>query len=894
MSFLFWSFVSFIFKVVLSLRYRIEVRGMEAVRRAGEEGKGLLFMPNHVAHIDVMLLFVYFWPRFRMRPLATEYIFRMPFLSPWIRLTRALCLPDLYRSVNGVNIRRVEAAMRAVADGLKAGDAILFYPSGHLKNGGKEEIGGASGALGLLRECPEAKAVLIRTTGLWGSSFSRAFTGRSPDLVQTFLKGMWAALKSGLFFLPRRRVIIECEVEPPGLDRSLERLPFNRFLESWYNRYPVNGGEERVEVEPLQLVSYSAWRQVIPPVYSPKKRERREVEPRSETKDKVYREIRRILEKEELSLSPEMSLTVDLGMDSLNLADLIAFLAAEFEIKDLHPEDLDTVETVLAIAERGEPLNRRPEKAGGRFSWGDEKERPEPTLPLGETIPEAFLNACSRMKQAAALADDLVGVLSYRQAKRAVLVLSTYFRQVPGDKIAVLLPASVGAYLTILAIQCAGKVPVMLNWTLGPRYLDEMIRLSGASKVVSSWRFIDRLSHVEFGDAVLDRIELLEDIRAKLSIGQKLRGALWACCSPKTALRALGLHRISADDPAVILFTSGTEASPKGVPLSHRNLIANERSAMQCIDLEKGDCLYGILPPFHSFGFSVAGLFPLLIGIKVAFYPDPTDSFSLAEGIERWRATLVCAAPSFLRGLLQAATPSQLATIRYFITGAEKAPPALFDKVKALGGKGKILEGYGITECAPVLTITRVGVPPKGVGQLLPDVEMCTIHPETLEPLPPGKEGEVCVRGPNVFAGYLGNPRSPFITLFGKPWYRTGDIGYLDPDGNLILSGRLKRFTKIGGEMISLGAIEEALQLSLSSSDAAEPTLALCADERNPTKPQLILFSTRPLSKDEANAALTKAGFSRLVKISAVQQVEAIPLLGTGKTDYRRLQSMIV
>ena len=333
---------------------------------------------------------------------------------------------------------------------------------------------------------------------------------------------------------------------------------------------------------------------------------------------------------------------------------------------------------------------------------------------------------------------------------------------------------------------------------------------------------------------------------------------------------------------------------PKGVPLSHKNIISNEYSAMQCIHLTEKDILFGVLPPFHSFGFSVAGLFPLLAGIKVAYYPDPTDGFALAKEIERWKITLFCAAPSFLKGLLHAASKNQLATVRLFITGAEKASEELFEKVKKLGKNKILVEGYGITECSPILTLNRPNLPAVGVGQLVPGVEFCTIHHETSELLDSHSEGEICVRGPNVFAGYLNNPKSPFIEIHGKKWYRTGDLGYMDQRGNVILSGRLKRFAKIGGEMVSLGSIEEIISKAFRPKANEElPYLAVCTKEKEEAKSALILFTTLEINTQQVNDTLLNAGFSRLIKIADIQKLNEIPLTGTGKTDYRLLQTMI-
>jgi long-chain-fatty-acid--[acyl-carrier-protein] ligase len=845
--------------------------------------------------MDPFFLFLLFWPQFRMRPLVIEYIYRLQLLSPVMKLIKGLPIPNFDTSVNQIKVRKAEESIQKVADGLKRGKNFVLYPSGRLKSSGREVLGGSSGVHALVQECPEANVVLVRTTGLWGSSFSRALLGRSPDLSTNLLHGIKAILKNGIFFCPRREVDIEIEVDPKDLPRGVSRVEFNRFLEHWYNRYPNAKGKIH-DVEPLTLVSYAFWKKDLAEVFhQPKKHSLSgEISITPETRSKVYDEIRRILNDPGIEIGPEKKLATDLAMDSLNIAELIAFLALTYDVEELHPEDMETVQNVLEIAE-GARTSDRPAKQAGHIRWPEEKGRPAPALPLGRTIPEAFLLSCQRMENFDACGDDLIGVLSYKKMRRSILVLAGYFKKLPDQRIAVLLPASAAAYLTILALQMAGKVPVMLNWTLGPRYLDEMMNLSGATIAISSWRFLERLAHVEFG-SLIDKIVLLEDIRKKISLGSKLKGAFLSLTSPSFILRCMKLRKIDENAPCVILFTSGTEASPKGVPLSHKNILSNLRSSMQCISFAADDCLYGILPPFHSFGFTVAGLFPLLGGIKVAFYPDPTDSFALAEGIQRWKITLFCSAPSFLKGLFSAAKPGQLDSVRIFISGAEKAPSELHERVVKLGTGAFLAEGYGITECSPVLTINRFNLPPKGVGTPLPDVEICTIHPETLDLLPKGSEGEICARGPNIFNGYLGNPRTPFIEINDERWYRTGDLGYLDGEGNLILSGRLKRFTKVGGEMISLGAIEQILAEELIKKGQISvdvSSLAVCSDERVPGKPQLVLFITITLDREEANEILKNAGFSRLVKISAVKKIEEIPMMGTGKTDYRRLQGLI-
>lgn len=894
MSTFFWIVFSRFCLKLLSLRYKVKIKGLDELKRS-KITKGLLFLPNHPAHIDPLLLALLLWPHYSMRPLVIEYIYRLFFMKPMLKLVRAIVIPDFDTSVNQFKIQKGAKAIQEIAAGLKQGENFLLYPSGRLKSSGKEILGGSSGAHSLIQECPDTNIVLIRTSGLWGSSFSRAFEGVSPDLFSVVWNGIKTIFKNGIFFCPRRKIEIEFVLNPEDLPRSASRIEFNRHLEGWYNRYLDAEGHIQ-EIEPLQLVSYSFWRKDIPEIFQPKKSASTEgvVSISEEEQKKIIDELRRILDNPNLSITAEKNLALDLGMDSLNIAELIAYVTKNYDVDELHPEDIATVQDIFELADgrKGEAHSTRPK---GQFRWPAEEGRPEVMLPLGKTLAEAFLNTSDRMGPFAGCADDLVGVLSYKKMKRSALVLSLYFRQKPEKQIAVLLPASAGAYVVILALQLAGKVPVMLNWTLGSRYLEEMMKISGAKTVITSWRFLEKLSHVDFGN-LIDKIEFLEDIRENLTSWNKLYGVFLSMLSTPLISRFLKLDLIQPEDPCVILFTSGTEASPKGVPLSHHNIISNQRSAMQCIDMLKTDVMYGVLPPFHSFGFSVAGLFALFCGLRIAFYPDPTDGFALAEGIERWEATLFCSPPGFLKGLFSTAKAEQLKTIRFFITGAEKAPAELFERVEKLKSGARLIEGYGITECSPIVTITRAHLPPKGVGSLLPDMELCTIHLETAQLLPSGLEGEVCLRGPNVFAGYLGNPRAAFIEIDGKQWYRTGDIGRLDAEGNLILSGRLKRFTKLGGEMISLSAVETAVVQELLGSGKISPdvpSIAVCADERVAGKPRLILFATIPLQEEEANEILKKQGFSRLVKISKVMLLKEIPLMGTGKTNYRQLQTTL-
>jgi long-chain-fatty-acid--[acyl-carrier-protein] ligase len=889
---MFYHFIASVCRLILKLRYRIDVKGMKELlsKDAIDPKKGILFLPNHPAHLDPLFVMLFFFPSFRMRPLVIEYVYRQRWLKGLMTLVGALPVPNFESSVNDYKLKKAEESLNVILKGLQKKEAFLLYPSGRLKHGAKEIIGGASATKSILEQCSDINIVLIRTTGLWGSSFSRAQEGKSPDIKKTVLKNLWRLCKNGLFFMPRRKVIMEIEVNPRDFPFKGSKIELNRYLEAWYNQYPVD--HQRKEKEPLNLVSYSFYKKDLPKIAKLKKDKKESLE-LSDVPENITKLIREELQRlagneQKLELKPEMNLALDLGLDSLDIANLVAFLSDKCKVKQVRPENLETVADLLLAAtgkmEKEEPV------AYSSLSWPEEKNRLRPAAPCGKTLIESFFRSCERMRGFYCCADDRSGLFTYDKMKLAVIVLAQKIKQLPGDHIGIILPASVGSYLTILATMTAKKTPVMLNWTLGKKHLGETAKLAGVKVVISSWNFLEKLSYVEFGD-LCDQIIFLEDIKQKVTLADKLK-AFW--CAKKSYAKIIDyfhLQSLSEDDTATILFTSGTETVPKGVPLTHRNILENEHAALQCVNLTAKDLLLGILPPFHSFGFSVAGIFPLLIGVKVTYFPDPTDGPALAESISRWKATILCSAPSFLKNIFQAGDSKSLKSLKLVVTGAEKAPSSLFELAEKMLPKATIIEGYGITECSPIISLNRVNQERKGVGQPIPGISVRTIHPETQQPLPEHAEGELCVHGPNVFKGYLGDRKSPFIDLDGKKWYRTGDLGYVDKKGNIILSGRLKRFAKVGGEMISLGAIEEILYDKLIN-NREEESLAVLVNEEDPEKSTLILFTTIDVDMKKVNDILREEGYSRIVKISAIQRLDAIPLTGTGKIDYRTLQSL--
>ncbi len=894
MRYLLVSLFCFIARGLIKLRYRVEIKGKDLLKKHKfNPNSGILFLPNHPAHIDPILITLYLWPKYKMRPIVVEYIFRQSGIGIIMRLIKALAIPNFDTSLNEVKLKKAKELIAQIIDGLHKKENFLIYPSGRLKHTGKELLGGSSAVHTILSECKDANIVLIRTTGLWGSSFSRAYTGRTPDFKSMVKRAMKYLLKSFVFFMPKRKVLIEIQTAKEDFPINGTRLELNKYLENWYNRYPTKEGIK--DTEPPSLVSYSPFKETL--LKLPKMEEKKVLTKRkfsTQLEKDIFAELAKISKMAEDKINPTMDLAQDLALDSLDVAELITFLGLHYDVGAIYPEDMQTVQDVLEIAQGTKKIERKELQEEQIFRWPKEKKRKKPFPPRGKTIQEAFFIACSIGGNSSAVADDLIGPISYKRLKIAALVLAEKIKKYPSKHIAILLPASVGSYLVIIATLLANKVPVMLNWTLGPRYLNHMMQVTNSDVVISSWKFLEKLSNVEFGH-LSKQLMYLEDIKKSVTKFDKFFALLNSISSTKRVLKKLNLDKISENDIAVVLFTSGTEAAPKGVPLTHKNILSNQIAAMKCVDLQKDDIFYGILPPFHSFGFSFAGLFPILSGVKIAFFPDPTDSYSLAKGIERWKITILCSAPSFLKGLIQAAKKDQLKSIKMFVTGAEKTPKLLYDKIKDLGKDKHLIEGYGITECAPCISINIEGIREKGVGKPIENVEICIIDPEKETLIPSDSEGEICVKGPNVFNGYLAEKKDPFIQINGERWFKTGDLGYLDKEGNLILCGRLKRFTKIAGEMISLGAIEEVITEDICTKMNIEtdgPLVAAIAIESDESKARLVLFTTIDLSKNEANQILKDAGFSNLVKISDVKKMEGIPLLGTGKIDYRFLQTI--
>ena len=860
---------------LFSLRYRIEVRGLNEIRAKG--GRGVLFLPSHLALIDPAILMAVLEPAFHPRPMADEYQVTRPVVRWFVRWFGAIVLPNMERrGPDAATASATREALDLAVARLRAGDNLLLYPAGRLRYRHVEEIRAASGAELLVKAVPGARVVLVRQTGLWGSRFSRAWSGRLPHLLGVLARGAAALLLNGIFFMPRRDVLIEFE-EPADFPRTEGRMAINRYLEDFYNvRAPHN-----------TYVPYGFWEKGGP-------RERPEPEVRGfagdpaavpeGTRSLVFQELSRLSGRSDFRL--EDRLAQDLGIDSLAAAEIVHWIEREFGHPACTPESLVTVgDVLLAASGKGISAIETPLRpASGRWRAAGTPAR----LVTGEghTITEAFLDRAGENPTQVLLADQASGEKTFRDLVTGLLLLVPLIRRMPGRYVGVMLPASVGAGVFYLAALFAGKTPVMVNWTTGSRNIVHSLDLLGVERVITAGALLSRLASLGVDvSALASRFVLAEDLRAGLRLSDKLLAVVRARFdwSP--------LRRCTPPEHAVVLFTSGSENLPKAVPLTHENILTNIRDVLRAVRLNRDDVLVGMLPPFHSFGITVTTILPLCTGLRTVYHPNPTEAAVLARVIEAYGVTALVGTPTFLHGIVRAAEGRQLASLRLAVTGAEKCPEAVYQALRQRVAHATILEGYGITECSPIVSANVPGdAVPGSIGRLLPSLEGAVVSLESGERVPAGQAGMLLVRGPSIFAGYLNyQGESPFVTFEGRPWYRTGDLVRQDESGVLFFEGRLKRFVKLGGEMISLPAIEAVLLPRFASEADEGPALAVEA-VGPPDSPEIVVFTPRALEREDINRVIREAGLSPLYHVRRVIHVPAIPVLGTGKTDYRGLK----
>jgi acyl-[acyl-carrier-protein]-phospholipid O-acyltransferase/long-chain-fatty-acid--[acyl-carrier-protein] ligase len=458
-----------------------------------------------------------------------------------------------------------------------------------------------------------------------------------------------------------------------------------------------------------------------------------------------------------------------------------------------------------------------------------------------------------------------------------------------------------------------GRVPVNLNYTSSNETIASCAQQCGLDLVITSKAFLERFPNM----TIPGRTLLLEDALQSPQFSERAIALAMAWLLPVALLkRALGAHRVKPmsadtgaaamgkaspmDGLATVIFSSGSTGDPKGVMLSHFNIMSNVSQVTQVFMLGKGDKILGILPFFHSFGFTAGLWLPAVQGVGVVFHPNPLDAQAIGGLVEKYRVTFLVATPTFLQAYMRRCTPESFGSLQYVLVGAEKLPERVAMAFEDQFGI-RPMEGYGCTECSPVVTVNGKDYRAPGVRQVaakrgrighpLPGVSIKVVDIETGQPVAPGNSGMLLVKGPNVMRGYLGKPaRTAEVLQDG--WYTTGDVGMIEEDGFVTITDRLSRFSKIGGEMVPHIRIEEKLH---ELAGATEQVFAVTAVPDEKKGERIVVIHTLPAAKlTTVLEKLSQCDLPALWRPKSNQfvHVDSIPALGTGKMDLRAIKAL--
>ncbi|MCH2114359.1 MAG: MFS transporter [Pirellulales bacterium] len=517
-------------------------------------------------------------------------------------------------------------------------------------------------------------------------------------------------------------------------------------------------------------------------------------------------------------------------------------------------------------------------------------------------LPRLMLRKCRkalfRFKMADSLGNELTGGTLLT---RTLILRRLLLREVlePDEKfVGILIPPTTGAVVTNAAVTLAGRVAANLNYTVSNDILNACIGKAGIRHVLTTRKVLEKFSFDIDADVVL-----LDDFRDKVTRTDKLVGAALAYATPLPILeRLLGLHKLTGSDPLTVIFTSGSTGEPKGVVLSNHNIGSNVEAIDQVVHLRSEDTLLGVLPFFHSFGYMVTLWTVLGLDVRCVYHTNPQEAKQIGKLSRKWGVTVVLATPTFLRLYLRRCDKEDFAKLDLAVAGAEKLPIPLCDAFEEKFGVRPV-EGYGATELSPLVSVNvpasrsqTSGIDCKEgtVGRPIPGVSAKTVDPDTKQDLPSGDSGMLLIKGPNVMQGYLGDQEKTAAVMHDG-WYITGDIGLVDKDGFIKITGRLSRFSKIGGEMVPHINIEEAIQAFVQGEDDEEVRAVVTAVPDTKKGERLVVLHT-PIDRTHQQVCdhLKDLGLPNIWIPSpdSFFPVEMIPLLGTGKLDLKAIADL--
>jgi acyl-[acyl-carrier-protein]-phospholipid O-acyltransferase/long-chain-fatty-acid--[acyl-carrier-protein] ligase len=517
-------------------------------------------------------------------------------------------------------------------------------------------------------------------------------------------------------------------------------------------------------------------------------------------------------------------------------------------------------------------------------------------------VPREFLRECKRSM----FREKIVDSTGVSMTGGSLLMRTLIFRRLlmrgvlePDEKfVGLLVPPSAGGILANAAVTLCRRIAVNLNYTVSSETLNYCIAQCGMRHVLTSRRFMER-----FNFKLDAKLVYLEDLREQVTLPDKLVAAGVAYAAPSALLeRWLGLHTIKPDDLFTIIYTSGSTGMPKGVMLSYDNIGTNAAAIEEILQLDRHDVVCGILPLFHSFGFTVTLWSVLALQVKGAYHFSPLDAKIIGKLCQDYKVTILVSTPTFLRSYIRRCSPEEFASLELVVTGAEKLPREVLEAFEERFGM-RPSEGYGTTELSPVVS---VNIPPNRaighatdlertgtVGKPIPGVSAKIVDHETGRDLPPGETGMLLIKGPNVMQGYYKMPKQT-ADVMRDGWYVTGDMGLVDEDGFIHITGRLSRFSKIGGEMVPHIHVEELLQKIMSDDDEKLAVAVTAVPDARKGERLIVFHLPCEKSPDEVIKELTAAGLPNLwiPDKDGFYQVDEIPLLGTGKLDLHAVKQM--
>jgi len=896
--------VLLIVRMVLSLRYKVFITWEEHLKHDGP----VFILPNHVALIDPRILLSTLSRYIKVSPVASELYYNKPVLKQVMDLVGTVPIWEMTKWADAETVKKV---FQQIVDALKNGKNILIYPSGQLYRQWFESIKWKQSAYHICNLMPEnTKIIWIRTNWLWWSIWSKSWDNGDTGFWKAYLRSIWYVLANLIFFVPKRKISIELQDITKDIHTYRKKTlnEFNIFLETFYNK----DGEEKISYLPHYFYYNDVKGRKKPRIITWSEEQLNMVEEHDisnidkNTIKQIQKKISEIKSIQVSEISDNSKLILDLYFDSLDTAEIKSYIQANFSWASNSPiTDLKTVSDLYIMAIWESRNEEELKKSEWSFSWDKKESNLYEEIKKWEKFENIWIlwkYSFKKNKWDSYMWDNIFGIQRKRDFIIKAYLISNYLKKIPGDYISIMLPSVWSASIIIIATYLAGKVPVMFNWTLWKESFDHCVKFSKVDKILTSSNFFDRVKNDFLEEYLIDENDredkqgfvFLEELLKNVSLGDKLIAlskSIYMPSPPPSPLPSKEGEQ-KGQSIAVILFTSGSESLPKAVPLTHKNIIENIRWSLDVFELQINDRLLGFLPPFHSFWFTINTIMPLITWLPVVYTPDPNDAKTVLNVIKHTDITSITATPTFLKMIMNLASQDDFKNIRYVVVWAEKCSSEVFDRFKELAPQGKILEWYGITECSPVLTINPVEWAKRGtVWKFIPNLDYKIVDIDTKEEVPDGEQGMIYVSWSSVFDGYLDKKiENPFEEIQGKSYYKTGDLWLVDSDWFLTITGRLKRFIKIAWEMISLPFVEWILIEKYGKSD--ELNIAIEAIEKV-GEVKIVLFSTSSIAQEEVNNHLREKWVSNLVKISEVQVLDEIPVLWTGKIDYKELKKLI-